>query len=341
MRVAIRADACPEQGTGHVMRCLTLAKSLSRKGLDVTFACSVTNVPWLSQYLDTSGISVVSVPKNSLMQGLIGLPKFDLVVVDSYEIVSDEVSALNTVVPVLAIIDGSNRGIKASIFLDQNLGSEVNSDNPWYENSLALFGAKYALVRSEVLDCRKSHILNITAPKHRKMLVFLGGTDPRNYILEIARLLVGTSIHSITYIAPQIVHKEILKLMQGRNCEVLEFTQTLPKLIEQFDAVISAAGTSTWDIATIGTPGGYLSIAKNQQQSLVAIDKFGIGVNLGDFTNPEFSEVNFASEIEKIVFDNELREEVWKSCRDLFDGKGSIRVADAVLEYLSQFNVRR
>jgi UDP-2,4-diacetamido-2,4,6-trideoxy-beta-L-altropyranose hydrolase len=341
MRVAIRADACPEQGTGHVMRSLALAKSLTSKGLDVTFACSVVNVSWLSEYLEASGISITSVPKNSLLQGLIGLPKFDLVVVDSYEIASDEISALNTVVPVLAIIDGSNRGIKASIYLDQNLGSEVNSDNPWYENSLTLFGAKYALVRSEVLEFRKTQIFQRTATEHRKLLVFLGGTDPRNYILQIARLLVGTRLNSITFIAPKTVHEEIIELMQDRNCEVLEFTKQLPKLIAQFDAVISAAGTSTWDVATIGTPGGYLCVAENQKRSLIAIDKYGIGVNLGDLTKPKFSEVNFVSEIEKIIFDNELREGIWKSCRNLFDGNGSIRVSDAILEYLSQPNARR
>jgi UDP-2,4-diacetamido-2,4,6-trideoxy-beta-L-altropyranose hydrolase len=341
MRVAIRADACPEQGAGHVMRSLALAKSLTKKGLDVTFACSVVNVSWLSQYLENSGISIASVPKNSLLQGLTGLPEFDLVVVDSYEIASDEVSALNTMVPVLAIIDGSNRGIKASIFLDQNLGSEVNSHNPWYENSLTLFGAKYALVRSEVLECRKAQIFQRTATEHRKLLVFLGGTDPRNYILEIARLLVGTRINSITYIAPKSVHKEILALMQDRNCEVLEFTPQLPKLIAQFDAVISAAGTSTWDVATIGTPGGYLCVTENQQQALAVIEKFGIGFNLGDFTNPGFSELNFVSEIEKTIFDNELREQVWESCRDLFDGYGSFRVTEAILEYLCRYSVSR
>ena len=47
------------------------------------------------------------------------------------------------------------------------------------------------------------------------------------------------------------------------------------------------------------------------------------------------------SEIEKIIFDNELREQVWESCRDLFDGCGRFRVTEAILEYLSRYSVSR
>ena len=173
---------------------------------------------------------------------------FDLFVVDSYEIASDEISALNRCVPVLAIIDGNNRRIEASIFLDQNLGSEVDASNVSYSNSLALFGSKYALVRREGLATRNQGVLAQPALENRKLLVFLGGTDPNNYVLEIAKFLTRTTIKSITYIAPRNLHKEILRLMRGRNCELLEFTQDLPRLIAQFDAVISASGTSAWDL---------------------------------------------------------------------------------------------
>ena len=261
MRVVIRADASPEQGAGHVMRSITLAKSLSEKGVDIVFASSILNVPWLSQYVYESGISVTSVPKNSLAQGLPSFSSFDLFVVDSYEIATDEISALNASIPVLAIIDGDNRGLEASIFVDQNLGSEVNASNLLYADSLALFGSKYALVRSEVLAVRKQRMPAQVAMDNRKLLVFLGGTDPKNYVLEVARYLARTTIKSITFIAPRNLHREILKLMQDRKCEVLEFTKELPKLVAQFDAVISASGTSAWDIATIGTPGGFLCVA--------------------------------------------------------------------------------
>ena len=334
MRVAIRADASPSQGAGHVMRSITLAKSLSDQGFDVTFASSITNVPWLSKYVMESGISVKSVPKNSLQQVLVDVPPFDLVVVDSYEIPSKDISFLNTCVPVLAIIDGFDRGIEASIFLDQNLGSEVNVNNSSYLDSLVLFGSKYTLVRREVLEARRIILPKPRALEERKLLVFLGGTDPNNYVVEVAGFLARTAIKSITFIAPRSLHEEILKLMLGRNCKVLEFTQELPKIIAQFDAVISASGTSAWDIATIGTPGGFLCVAENQQESISTIERFGVGLGLGNLTKADFDEQHFISAAESLVYDDEIRSQLFRKCRENFDGKGSIRVTDAVLTYL-------
>ena len=39
MRIVIRADAALHIGTGHVMRCLTLANALKAKGAEVSFVC--------------------------------------------------------------------------------------------------------------------------------------------------------------------------------------------------------------------------------------------------------------------------------------------------------------
>ena len=39
MRIVIRADSSVELGSGHIMRCLTLAEELNQQGAELSFIC--------------------------------------------------------------------------------------------------------------------------------------------------------------------------------------------------------------------------------------------------------------------------------------------------------------
>src|SRR5687768_16840999 len=54
MRVIVRADASPQIGGGHIMRCLTLADAMAADGASCTFACADLT-PMLEERLLKSG----------------------------------------------------------------------------------------------------------------------------------------------------------------------------------------------------------------------------------------------------------------------------------------------
>ena len=61
MKVCIRADASAEIGTGHVMRCLTLAMELRSRGDEVIFVCR--ELPGnLCDFLEEKGFNVARLP---------------------------------------------------------------------------------------------------------------------------------------------------------------------------------------------------------------------------------------------------------------------------------------
>lgn len=61
MKVAIRADAWPTMGSGHIMRCLCLADALRVRGARVTFLCR-SLPPHLANAITAGGHSLRTLP---------------------------------------------------------------------------------------------------------------------------------------------------------------------------------------------------------------------------------------------------------------------------------------
>jgi len=332
MKVAIRADASKLQGSGHVMRCLSLARALSAKNVDVTFFASILELDWLITSALNSGINIEATTPNSIFSGSINWEDFDLVVVDSYQIPADEISKLNSIRPVLAIIDGDRRGIEAETYLDQNLGSEYSLNGTLGQGAKQLFGSQYSLVRPEVLENRRAEIRYSLTLESAKLLVFFGGSDPFRGAATLSRVLSNSNLNNYTVIAPKSDHLEIAQHLAKSDANILEFTDSIPKLIAEADVVVSAAGTSAWDISTIGTPAAYFGVADNQTAPLEAIEDFGIGISLGELSEVGEKSTIVQQKIERLILDDEKRFSLFKSAHHLFDGDGCNRVSKWIIE---------
>ena len=65
MRVLIRADACAVTGSGHIIRCLTLADQLRGQGAEVAFLCAALPGA-LSDLVRTRGYACASLSASVL-----------------------------------------------------------------------------------------------------------------------------------------------------------------------------------------------------------------------------------------------------------------------------------
>ncbi|WP_405420711.1 hypothetical protein [Marinobacter flavimaris] len=145
MRIAFRADASVQIGTGHVMRCLTLADELTRQGHECQFICreheghlgdliasnghGLTLLsPRVDNELDTKGASSdnyalwLGVPwQEDARQTFDVLTpwKPDWLVVDHYALDAEWDSALaNAVGSIMVIDDLANRVHECALLLD-------------------------------------------------------------------------------------------------------------------------------------------------------------------------------------------------------------------------------
>ena len=331
----MRADGGASQGSGHIMRCLTLAEALRSRGHDVELAADIDGVPWLESYVAECGFPRVSARAHRIDGDALTARRPDVVVVDSYRIPAAEISALAARVPVLAIVDGDHRGIEADLYLDQNLGAE---DRAWptTPGTRVLAGAAYALVRSEIRDARRDEPWRITGVP--RVLALMGGTDATGGIVLVAAQLasLGSPV-DLTVIAGD-THRDAVsaELSAVPSARVVAPTVRLGELFAEADIVVSAAGTSSWDICTLGLPAVMVAVVDNQVESLRQMVDRGLVLGI-DASLDVSAFAGIAPAVERLIADESARQQLSRRSVEQFDGRGASRVADA----LEQLAARR
>jgi UDP-2,4-diacetamido-2,4,6-trideoxy-beta-L-altropyranose hydrolase len=337
VKVLLRADASATQGTGHVMRCLTLAEALGMAGHHVLLATNDSGVPWLDELMRGRGLDVVRVGQHSLDLELVESLQPDWLVVDSYEIPPTAISACQRSTRVLAIIDGDDRCIGADLFLDHNIGAENLSWSACVRARL-LAGSRYALVRHSIVAARREHPWRFLAdPPH--VLAVMGGSDPTGTIVPVTRALCSllTPI-TATIVTSPIWRDDVESLINSRSgFQVVSPTRDLPELLSRADIAISAAGTSSWEICTLGIPSVLISVVENQRASLRELTNRGLawGIDPADIGPAQLNGA-IQKALNALLTKELVRHKMSQNCLDSFDGRGARRVVDAMAEFNEQ-----
>lgn len=328
MKVAFRADASLTQGTGHVVRSLTLAREFQKSGHDVCLFGETSNIPWLESLISLSGVAFVKCTKNGLDLERFSAGHFDLLVVDSYEISAELVTNASREMDVLAIVDGTARGIKAQFVLDHNLSAaSVESEL----KCLQLIGPKFALVRDEIRAIRRLSGARVSRASNPSVLVFSGGTDPTKLAVRVSKLLTNVdSEYDITFIASETDGKEISKNLDTNKVKIHPQLSNIQDYFAKADVVISAAGTSVLDLSCIGIPTIYFSVADNQNANLATISNLDIGLTIAQSNNQTELKRMLQEFLNRCAFDNATRERLFQNAQNFVDGKGAQRVVETI-----------
>lgn len=334
MRVVLRADADVTHGSGHVMRVLTIAEALAARGHETILVTAPIDIPWLTRRVASSGVRLLeSAPRGELAADLVLAHAPDRVVVDSYAFAASDISSLDRHVPVLMLVDGDRRGAEATLYLDQNLGADEAPYGGVDPRSL-LLGSKYALVRSEVSRLRRERPDELRHEPPR-LLVVIGGTDPRGLSVDVVAALAPLLARvTMTVVAQERHHAAIEGLGLGDRLVVLAPTPSLPELFAESDLVVSAAGTTAWDVCSLGIPSVLMATAANQLPSMTRADRAGVavGVDLVDDDALPAGLVALRDGVVRLLDDAGLRGRLAGACAAAFDGAGPMRVAEALEE---------
>lgn len=301
MLVAIRVDSSIQIGSGHVMRCLTLAEQLKRLGAEIFFICSnlAGNIVDL---IVKKGYAVESFSCLEEMQQdkwkidlehtqkiLAGLKKkVNWLIVDHYGLDAQWESELRGYTKRIMVIDDlANRQHDCDLLLDQNvyLDMELRYEGLVPSCCKQLLGPRYVVLRSEFYEARKK--LRERDGKVRRILIFFGGSDPSNEtekVLGVLRQLNKSDIAIDVVVGMANPNKERVKKLCDDMDKATFYCQVdnMAQLIANADLAIGAGGTATWERCFLGVPSITIVVADNQRQTTQVVAGLGATLYVGE-----------------------------------------------------------
>jgi len=285
MNVVFRTDASHEIGTGHVMRCLTLADALRSLGAKCKFICR-SHEGNLLELIGQRGYPVFPLKQSTstvtrsdqmnyanwlgtdwqidAVQSLraIGDAPVDWIIVDHYAIDSRwEKILISKSKRLLVIDDLANRSHVCNVLIDQNLYENLGSryDGKVPQDCVCLLGPKYAILRPEFNHHRQRSLDRRITPKLENLLIFLGGSDPNNETTKVVQGVIAArkkwkSIDVVIGTGFQFrnILEEQLKLINSTKLHIQ--TTEMASLMTRSDFAITAGGSVTWEKCVLGLP---------------------------------------------------------------------------------------
>ena len=363
MDIVFRVDSSNVIGSGHVVRCLTLADSLrKRTNSKIVFVCR-NHLGHIGDEIISRGYDLKLLTKQHVKGGFkqknicdyeewlgndwesdaeetistFGSNKIDLLIVDHYGIDFYWHKKLQKYTKKLMVIDDlANRKYDCDILLDQTFNRYKDA---YYslvpKHCKILVNTKYALLRPEFYKNRDFAIKKRREPFNlQHILISVGGGDSDNLSGEILE-----NILEIEWDYPIIItivlgwnskHKLSLEQIPHKKLievNILENISNISELMISADIAIGAGGATTWERCCVGLPSLVFITAKNQEESSLYLDSIGA-----------IDVIKNMSEIkEKIIALKQGRGvdigPMIRTSLSICDGVGSERVVDEIMGF--------
>ncbi len=335
--ILFRADANKEIGTGHVMRCLSIAKGFNAKGEKVLFITADHNG---DELIKQNGFQSLCLESNwKAMDDEIDIIKYHLsqmhpsiLVVDSYFVTQKYFSEISNVVKVVYIDDFNKEMWNVDTLINYNIYSQ-SLDYSIYNDTRTelILSPKYAPLRDEFKSYPPHNIKKVT-----DVMVSAGGSDPQKITERLMNNVCDNypdiDFHFIVgALNPRL--DTIKNISQNKANIVLHINEkNMSALMNKCDIAISAAGTTLYELCACGIPTITYTLADNQLMAAEQFSNKEIMLSVGDCRNDD----SFISRVEKalcnLVEDMELRKTMSNRMHSLVDGNGVERIIEKLLK---------
>ena len=365
--IGIRADANSIIATGHMMRCMTIAKVLVMQGQAVTFFVADEESVRLFSSFAEDDMEIVSLGTDYKdMESELGTLKDELskrcietLLVDSYSVTADYFRELSKICRVAYMDD-----LKADVYpVDILINYSGHATEMGYEEAYCgicgydkepvkfLLGLKYAPLRPQFYEDEGNDSAKMqqeeNAPEAIDMagrlsvLLSTGGADMCNMIVPVLEKVIEQGLNSdITWhvvVGDYVTNtEEIERLAQTADNIVLHRSvKNMAKLMRECDIAVLAAGTMLTECAALRLPVVFYQVADNQKINVQYFGNtggmvFAGSVMEGDSAKKQTIEA-ICWEVKRLSSDEKTRNAMKGCLAGITDGRGAIRIAKALI----------
>lgn len=364
--IFFRVDSSYKIGTGHVMRCLSLAEEFKRRGQTVTFICRDLDghvsdkisqrgfglsllpepkgnealgeseyAPWLGVTQNQDARETIDILENySQKEEREKVQAKLILIVDHYALDKDWESHIYDSVYKLAVIDDlANRLHVSDVLIDHNQYIDFlgRYDDLVPAHTQKLLGSSYVLLNSVYTQARKA-----AAVRHSvsTILVFFGGFDAQSMVYKTINAIfpfLPPEMKVTLVLGSNNPKREAIYERYGNssNIEIKDYVSNLHEYMVRSDLAISAAGGATWERCALGLPSIIVSVAENQTLIAKSAAYYKIAEYCGDFQDVDMNEL--VSSCISFIEDSDKLSVMSENCFKFINTDGISKVVEELM----------
>jgi UDP-2,4-diacetamido-2,4,6-trideoxy-beta-L-altropyranose hydrolase len=332
--IGIRADANETIATGHIMRCVAIAKELERLGEEVLF---LTADEFANKLLAQRGCKSLSLHSNwkekeqelPMLLETLKAYQIDKLLVDSYEVTPAYLETLRQQTKLIYIDDLYGFSYSVDMLINYSICVKEEKYASMQERVRMLLGSEYTPLRDE-FSGKSIEIKDEVS----KVFMTTGGSDNLFMIQQLLEVLKKQKKYQAfeLYVVVGSFFKNTDTLIALKkefpNIILHHGVTNMAELMMECDVAISAGGTTLAELSALGLPTICFAVADNQLEGMKAYAEKAKLLSVGDVRNQvEESVLEIWKHFDSLVESKVKRMEMSHCQRACVDGMGARRIA--------------
>lgn len=337
--LAIRTDANEKIAMGHLMRCLSIARQLKKRGQEIIF---IISEEYAIQQIKQYGFECICLCNHydekeneiDMLVEIIKFHKIEKLLLDSYEVTYRYMDILHKYCKVIYLDDLNGFRYPVDLIINYTLKTNISIyQERYYKDTIFLLGEKYVPLRPEFAQ-KPIEIKE----KVKNIFLTTGGTDTYDMIIAILNKMqlepVFQDIKKYVVVGQFYQNMEMLVNLAEKysNIELFQNISDIYSIMKNCDIAISAGGTTLAELCACGIPTVCFAIADNQLIGTTRYANEKIMLYAGNVVEKREKVIeNIIVNVQLLMNNYDMRKSIAKRANSIIDGKGADRITEHII----------